>query len=136
MLSHDFTRSSYDSCVYLQKLDNRSTIYLILYVDDMVVTCRDLFEVENFKVLLSSEFDMKDLGEAKKILGMEILRDRAKGILYLSQRRYIEKVLRRFSMGDAKSVSTPLASHFKLSKKLCPQKKEEEEQMDEIPYTF
>src|SRR5687768_4193689 len=93
MLSHDFTRSSYDSCVYLKKLDGGIVIYLILYVDDMVVACSSLFEVENLKRLLSSEFDMKDLGEAKKILGMEILRDRARGILYLSQRRYIEKVL-------------------------------------------
>jgi hypothetical protein len=38
-------------------------------------------------------------------------------------------------MGDAKSVSTPLASHFKLSKKLCPQTKQEEKQMEDIPYT-
>ena len=38
-------------------------------------------------------------------------------------------------MGDAKSVSTPLASHFKLSKKLCPQTIEGEEQMESIPYT-
>ena len=74
MLSHDFTRSSYDSCVYFKKLDGGSSIYLILYVDDMLVACRDLFEVENLKVLLSSDFDMKDLGEAKKILGMKILR--------------------------------------------------------------
>ena len=78
---------------------------------------------------------MKDLGEAKKIVGMEIMRDRAKGILYLSQKRCIEKVLRRFSMDDAKSVSTPLASHFKLSNKVCPQTKQEEEQMESIPYT-
>ena len=55
--------------------------------------------------------------------------------MYLSQRRYIEKVLRRFSIGDANSVSTPLASHFKLSKKLCLQTKEEEEQMEDIPYS-
>ena len=103
-------------------------IYLILYVDDMLVACRYLFEVEKLKVLLSSEFDMKDLGEAKKILRMEILRDREKGILYLNQKRYIEKVLRRFSMSDEKCVSTPLASHFKLSKKLCPQTKEELEE--------
>ena len=67
ILSHDFTRSSKDSCIYLKKLDSGSTIYLILYVDDMLVACRDLFEVENLKVLLSSEFNMKDLGEAKKI---------------------------------------------------------------------
>ena len=45
------------------------------------------------------------------------------------------KVLRRFSIGDAKSVSTPLASLFKLSKKLCLQIKEEEEQIEDFPYT-
>ena len=110
-------------------------VVFLLYVDDMLLACSSLFEVENLKVLLSSEFDMKDLGEAKKILGMEILRDRAKGVLYLSQRKYIEKVVQRFSMDDAKGVSTPLASHFKLSKRLCPQTKAEEEQMVRIPYT-
>ena len=73
MISHDFVRSSYDSCVYLKKHKNGSLLYLLLYVDDMLVACSSLFEVENLKVLLSSEFDMKDLGEAKKILGMEIL---------------------------------------------------------------
>ena len=67
MISHDFTRSSYNSCVYLKKLDSGSLLYLIFYIDDMLVACRDLFEVEN---LLSSEFDMKNLGEAKKILPM------------------------------------------------------------------
>ena len=44
--------------------------------------------------------------------------------------------MQRFSMDDAKGVSTPLASHFKLSKKLCPQTKAEEEQMIRIPYTI
>ncbi|XP_057532923.1 uncharacterized protein LOC130810814 [Amaranthus tricolor] len=135
MISHDFVRSSYDSCVYLKKFEDGSLLYLLLYVDDMLVACSSLLKVEDLKELLSSEFDMKDLGEAKKILGMEILRDRAKGVLYLSQRKYIEKVVQRFSMDDAKGVSTPLASHLKLSKNLCPQTKEEEEQMVRIPYT-
>ena len=43
--------------------------------------------------------------------------------------------MRCFSMGDVKSVSTPLASHFKLSMELCPQTKEEDEKMVRIPYT-
>ena len=78
---------------------------------------------------------MKDLGEVKKILGMKILRDQAKGVLHLSQRKYIEKVLQRFSMEDAKDVSTPFSSQFKLSKRLCPQTKAKEEKMVRIPYT-
>ena len=62
------------------------------------------------------EFAMKDLGAAKQILGMRIVRDRIVGTVELSQEGYIQKVLSRFNMQDAKPVNTPLASHFKLSK--------------------
>ena len=134
MISYDFVRRSYDSCVYLKKRENSFLLYLLLYVDSVLVACDTLFEVENLRQLLSSEFHMKDLGEAKKIHGMEIIRDRSKGVLYLSQRKYIEKVMKHFSMGDVKGVFNPLASHFKLSKKLC-QKKAKEEQMVRISYT-
>ena len=85
------------------------------------------------KSLLSSEFDMKDLGAAKKILGIEIHRDRRAGKLWLSQKGYIKKVLERFSMLDAKPVSTPLSAHFKLSSGLCPSSDEESEYMSKVP---
>ena len=62
------------------------------------------------------EFAMKDLGAAKQILGMTIVRDRTVGTVELSQEGYVQKVLSRFNMQDAKSVNTPLASHLKLSK--------------------
>ena len=121
MISHNFTRSSYVSCVHIKKLENGSLLYMLLYVDDMLVGSDNLFELESLKEFLSSEFHMKDFGEAKKIPGMEIMRDRSKGVLYLSQKRYIEKVMQHFPMGEAYGVSTPLTCHFKLSKKLCPQ---------------
>ena len=58
---------------------------------------------------------MKDLGEAKKVLGMEIERDRRSGKVSLTQKGYLQKVLQRFNIDDnTKSVSTPLAPHFKL----------------------
>ena len=60
---------------------------------------------------------MKDLGAAKQILGMRIIRDKANGTLNLSQSEYVKKVLSRFNMNEAKPMSTPLGSHFKLSKK-------------------
>lgn len=65
---------------------------------------------------------MKDLGAAKKILGMEIHRDRQAGNLFLSQKNDIKQILDRFGMGDCKPVSTPLAAHFKLSSASYPQK--------------
>ena len=63
---------------------------------------------------------MKDLGAVKKILRMEILRDRQVGKLYLSQKGYNEKVLHRFNMDNSKPISTPLATHFRLSSALSP----------------
>jgi hypothetical protein len=63
----------------------------------MLITAKSMKEITALKAQLSSEFDMKDLGAAKKILGMEIVMDRKSGLLYLSQKSYIEKVLRRLN---------------------------------------
>jgi len=78
---------------------------------------------------------MKDLGAAKKILGMKITRDRKSSKLYLSQRGYIDKVLRRFNMHNTKPVSTPLAAHFRLSSDLCPKSDDEIVYMSRVPYS-
>uniref|UniRef100_A0A2N9FN54 Integrase catalytic domain-containing protein n=1 Tax=Fagus sylvatica TaxID=28930 RepID=A0A2N9FN54_FAGSY len=89
---------------------------------------------KRLKSLLHKEFEMKDLGAAKKILGMEIRRDREARKLWLSQKNYIRKVLEKFSMLDAKPVSTPLANHFRLSGSQCPKNEEEIENMSKVSY--
>jgi hypothetical protein len=71
MISHGFKRSDYDSCVYLKTV-NGSTIYLLLYVDDMLIAAKDKSEIAKLKAQLNLEFEMKDLGAAKKILGVEL----------------------------------------------------------------
>ncbi|GJR70550.1 retrotransposon protein, putative, ty1-copia subclass [Tanacetum coccineum] len=80
MLSNGFKRSSYDSCVYYRSYAPGEYIYLLLYVDDMLIACKSKAEIGSAKSLLKKEFDMKELGEAKKILGMEIVRDRSHAI--------------------------------------------------------
>ena len=78
---------------------------------------------------------MKDLGEAKKILGMEIIRDRQRGKLWLTQKQYLKKVLQRFGMNkETKPVGTPLAPHLKLSSQLSPKTDEEREYMAKVAY--
>ena len=77
---------------------------------------------------------MKDLGPAKQILGMKIIRDRGVKKLWLSQEKYIVKVLQRFNMDKAKMVSCPLANHFKLSPMQSPSTDKEKEEMKKIPY--
>ena len=86
------------------------------------------------KVLLSREFDMKDLGVAKKIIGIEIRKDRDAKRLWLFQAGYVKKVLERFSMENVKPISTPLANHFRLSTSQCSKIVEEIEDMSKVPY--
>ncbi|KAH9717204.1 hypothetical protein KPL71_021739 [Citrus sinensis] len=110
-------------------------IYLMLYVDDMLIACHSINEISHLKDLLSSEFDMKDLGVARKILGMEIIRDRRRKLIFLTQQSYVKKVLLRFGMHESKSVQTPLANHFKLSAAQCPQTDAKQEKMSRLPYS-
>uniref|UniRef100_A0A2N9IWT1 CCHC-type domain-containing protein n=1 Tax=Fagus sylvatica TaxID=28930 RepID=A0A2N9IWT1_FAGSY len=134
MIQIGYTRCEYDCCVYVRILEDGSYIFLLLYVDDMLIAAKSMCEVNRLKSLLHKEFEMKDLGAAKKILGMEIRRDRGARKLWLSQKNYIRKVLEKFSMLDAKPVSTPLANHFRLSGSQCPKNEEEIENMSKVPY--
>ena len=65
-----YTRSHYVRCVYYNKLPSGKYIYLLLYVDDMIIAFKRRSAIDKLKEDLSSEFKMKDLGEAEKILGM------------------------------------------------------------------
>lgn len=100
----------------------------------MLVAAKSKAEVQKLKDLLSGEFEMKDLGAARKILGMEILRDRGQKKLFLSQKGYIEKVLSRFGMSTAKHIDTPCAGNIHLTTLYAPQSTEEKEYMSRVPY--
>ena len=65
---------------------------MLLYIDDMLITFKSKDEIEKLKTQLNQEFEMKDLGEVKKILGMEICRDRARDNVSMSQKQYLRKV--------------------------------------------
>ena len=134
MIAQQYSRSNYDNCVYFKQFSNGSFVYLLLYVDDMLIASRDKFLIDELKAQLSHEFEMKDLGPAKKILGMEIHRDRKAGKLFLSQKSYIEKILDRFNLGNCKPVSTSFASHFKLSSSQCPINEDDKDYMSRVPY--
>nr|GEX03090.1 retrotransposon protein, putative, Ty1-copia subclass [Tanacetum cinerariifolium] len=85
MLSNEFKRSSFDRCVYYRSYAPGEYIYLFLYVDDMLIACKSKAEIESTKYLLKKKFDMKELEEANKILGMEIIRDQNRKILTVTQ---------------------------------------------------
>ena len=119
MAEHNFTRCELDPCVYFKKLPSGEFVILLLYVNDMLVAGTNKRIVNELKEKLASKFAMKDLGAAKKILGMTITRDRKKREITLSQKQYIDKVVERFGMADAKVTPIPLVGHFRLSSELC-----------------
>ena len=84
MMVEEFHRSKFDSCVYFKKTRNANIIYLLLYVDDMLIICKDIVNINELKEAPKSEFEMKDLRAAKKTLGIDILRDRKRGVISLN----------------------------------------------------
>ena len=64
----------------------------------MLIASKSQEEIEKLKNQLRKEFEMKDFGEAKKILGMEIKRDRHSKKLFLSQKEYLKRVQKQFGM--------------------------------------
>ena len=86
MMELGYNRSSYDCCVYHNKMTYGSFIYLVLYVDDMLIAARNKSDVQKLKELLSAEFEMKDLGAAQIFLGMEILGRGSKEAFLVTER--------------------------------------------------
>ncbi|KAG5549867.1 hypothetical protein RHGRI_014986 [Rhododendron griersonianum] len=134
MVDHGYSRTTSDHCVFVKKFPDGNFIILLLYVDDMLIVGQDSMKINELKLELSKSFAMKNLGPAKQILGMKITRDRKKGLIWLSQESYVEKILERFNMSKAKPVSCPLANHFKLSSKQCPTSEKDKAEMEKFPY--
>ena len=125
----------FDHCLYFQYKNKDDYVFLLLYVDDMLLIGPNLKKINSIKSTLGGEFDIKDLGMAKRILGMEIVRDRLNSMLFLHQTSYMLKILKRFSMHESKSVSLPLGAHFILSREKSLANKEVEEYMSKVPYS-
>jgi hypothetical protein len=135
MIEQDYSRCHSDHCVYFKRIENRSYIIMLLHVYDMIVVGSYMKGINVLKKKLANSFAMKDLGVANKILGMRITRDMKNHKLTLSEGEYIDKVLERFRMQNAKLVSAPLTNHFKLIKEMCPKTQEEIKYMSRVPYS-
>src|SRR4051812_5524194 len=102
-----FVQNEEELCVY-KKASGISVPFLVLYVDDILLIGNDVKFLEGVKEYLNGQFSMKDLGEAAYILGIKIYRDRSRRLLALSQKTYLEKILKRFNMDNAKRGLLPI----------------------------
>ncbi|GJT42843.1 zinc finger, CCHC-type containing protein [Tanacetum coccineum] len=112
ILSSGFVLNQSDKCVYCKFDKSSNRVIICLYVNDMLIFGSDQDQVDKTKEFLSSNFSMKDMGEADVILGIRIKHE-DKGIT-ITQSHYIEKILKKFKCDDCCPASTPLDPTIKL----------------------
>ena len=105
--SHGFIDSLVDKCIYL-KVNGSKVIFVVLYIYDILLASNDLGLLHETKRFLSQNFEMKDLGEASYVIGIEFHKDKKQIILKLSQKAYIEKVLERFKLKNCDEFVAPI----------------------------
>jgi hypothetical protein len=133
MLQHKFTKSEIDPCLYHRKT-SRGEVYVTIYVDDLIIAASSLALIDDFKDELKDVYAMKDLGELKYCLGMEVDHNWAEHTISIKQTKYILDVLRRFGMSNCKPAKLPMDPGVKLSKAMSPTTPDEIAEANRFPY--
>ena len=128
LLSLNFKRCVSDNCVYYN-----GKVWLVVWVDDLVLFAADMADMDKTKHGLQAKFQMTDLGEAKHILGIRITRDRIRGTISLDQTAYILKIVERFNMSSCHPVHTPLDASPPTHED-CPVTEEDKRAMMDKPF--
>ncbi|CAI7890857.1 unnamed protein product [Closterium sp. NIES-54] len=113
-----FRTSRSDASLFLRA--SPSPIYILVYVDDMILLTADLAELEGVKAELGCRLKCKDLGELQHYPGMTITRDHSARTISLSQGHYLQQVLERFDMDRGGAQHTPLSVGHHLSLPTSP----------------
>ncbi|RDX71255.1 hypothetical protein CR513_49421, partial [Mucuna pruriens] len=111
--SYGFEKNVVDDCIY-HKFSGSKYIFLVLYVDDILLASSDACLLHETKRFLTKNFEMKDIVEASFVL--EIVLKVSSGY----HKRILSKVLERFGMRDSKPKDTTIAKGDKFSLKQCP----------------
>ncbi|KAL2512601.1 Uncharacterized protein Adt_18201 [Abeliophyllum distichum] len=111
-----YKSNEFDNCLYyLHHSTNYECVYLLLYVDVILLDGPNMKVVNKISVGLSKEFDMKYLGHSRRFLGMKIDRDRSNSCIFVYQTPYVLENLKKFSIVNCKPTSVPLGNQFILS---------------------
>jgi hypothetical protein len=108
-----FVACKSDAGVYVRKREGEKPLFILVYVDDLLIICKDLSLVEWFKELLKSKFTIHDLGEVKDFLGCQVRRNRQDRQISISCIPKIEALLEKFGVSDGgRVVDTPMQKGF------------------------
>ena len=126
--SYGYRASEADPGLYIYN-GKAANIYLLVYVDDILIASTDKGLIQGVKQRLLETFDARDLGEASTYLGMNITRDRGSGTIKISQPRMTNDLISKFGMDDSKIRSIPVSASIKLTK-------DEGEPLDKAKYPY
>lgn len=112
LLASRFVASKADNSLFI-RWTGTQLLYVLVYVDDIIVTGTDSGDIDRFVKALDDNFSLKDLGQLTYFLGIEVTRNR-QGV-FLSQRKYVLDLLRRVSMDKSNSSPTPMVNSCKMS---------------------
>jgi len=128
-----FARSAVDHSVFYCRTETEHTIVAVA-TDDMAVTSKHTSDVVKFKSELRKHFEITDMGEMKWFLGFEVKRDRAARTISINQRAYIQNMVDKFRLTNAKAVATPMESGAQFSKEQGPSTLRQTARMRGVPY--
>ena len=112
----------------------RELTIVAVHVDDCTMTASTIRLIHDLKDGLRQHVEVTDLGELHWMLGLEIQRDRIGRTIHLSQRAYIDVILRRFNFNDLKPLSTPMDVQVRLTSEQSPKDATEFAAMRDVPY--
>jgi hypothetical protein len=116
LASLGFQQCKVDQAVFYKHSKTPSVhIVIAVHVDDCTIAANSLAALEALKAGLRKHVEVTDLGELHWMLGIEVKRDRAGGTTHLSQRSYVDSILRRFGFDDVKPISTPFDTQVRLT---------------------
>lgn len=107
-----FERLKSDPCVYL-KGKGADRVIIAVYVDDLLIFSGAEERISSFKRRFDEKFEIEDLGECKKIIGIEVNR-RADGSVAIHQRQFIKELLGRYGMSECNAARTPMTPSLEL----------------------
>jgi Reverse transcriptase (RNA-dependent DNA polymerase) len=105
-----FKRCEKEYCLYIKHIEKNgemTPLILAVYVDDMLIMSPDVEMIKELKKTIGNKFKIKKIGEASYILKMKIERDYDNKRIYVSQKTYIEKLLRRFNVNEQQPLPNP-----------------------------
>ena len=109
-----FEQTKSDPCLYISR--EGGLFILAVYVDNIILATKSQQRMDEVKGQLSNEFDVKDLGELKYILGVSVIQNHEDNSIWIGQPTYTMNIIDKFGLKDAKSVATPVVVGTKLTK--------------------